>query len=213
MCNMKIFLQKYEPFESWRLFTVVRDFERRSKLESVHTIKVNELTQQYIFEDLVDEYSNSVYKFCRSLTYTKDDADDLFQETFSKAFEQQSKIISSGNPKGFLFSISLYIWKSWKRKYARRQRLAPAEPLEETVSSGEKVEDKLMEEEEIRIVRKLIEELPNKFKIPTILYYTAEMSVSDISDTLKLPQGTVKSRLFKARKLVEKGLVAIKYEK
>lgn len=95
-------------------------------MESAHTIKVNELTQQYIFEDLVDEYSNSVYKFCRSLTYTKEDADDLFQETFSKAFEQQSKIMSSGNPKGFLFSISLYIWKSWKRKYARRQRLAPS---------------------------------------------------------------------------------------
>lgn len=182
-------------------------------MESVHTMKVNELTQQYIFAELVDEYSNSVYKFCRSLTYSKEDADDLFQETFSKAFEQQSKIMSSDNPKGFLFSISLYIWKSWKRKYARRQRLAPAEPLEETISSGESVEDRLMEDEEIRIIRKLIEELPNKFKIPTILYYTVEMSVADISDTLKLPAGTVKSRLFKARKLVEKGLVASHYEK
>ncbi|MGE4213886.1 MAG: RNA polymerase sigma factor [Anaerotignaceae bacterium] len=179
----------------------------------MRTIKINESIQQYMFADLVEEYSNSVYKFCRSLTYSKEDADDLFQETFSKAFEQQSKISISDNPKGFLFSISLYIWKSWKRKYARRRRLAPVEPLDEIVSSGVSVEDNLMEQEEIRIVRKLIEDLPNKFKIPTILYYTVEMSVQDISATLKLPAGTVKSRLFKARKLVEKGLVAIHYEK
>lgn len=162
---------------------------------------------------LIDEYSNSVYKFCRSLTYSKEDAEDLFQETFLWALEQPNKTNASDNPQNFLFSTALYIWKSWKRKYARRNRLAPVEPLDESVESGIDVESSYIIQEENRLVRELVEDLPDKFRIPIILYYTIEMSISDIAATLHLPPGTVKSRLYKARKLVEKGLVSIEYEK
>lgn len=172
--------------------------------------------QDYSYTDLLDRHGGSVYKFCRSLTYSKEDADDLFQETFLKAFEQRNKISASDNPQSFLFSTALYLWKSWKRKYARRNRLAPVEPLDESVvvnvKSGFSIEDSIMAQEETRIIRKLVEALPDKYKIPTILYYTVELNVTDIALSLKLPVGTVKSRLFKARKLIEKGLVAYGYE-
>lgn len=176
-------------------------------MEILRARKVNQTIPHDKFTALMDEYGNSVYRFCRSLTYSKEDADDLFQETFFRAFEQQSKVSVSDNPQSFLFSTSLYIWKSWKRKYARRKRLAPVEPLDENIASSVEMEDAFIAREEIRIVRELVEALPVKFKIPIILYYTIEMSVPDIALTLKLPAGTVKSRLFKARKLVEKGLV------
>jgi len=155
--------------------------------------------------ELVDTYGDAVYMFCRSLTYSKDDADDLYQETFLKAIEQPSKL--RGNPKSFLFSTALYLWKSWKRKYARRNRLVPIIPLDETTVSEINIEESFMQKENLRTVRKLVEALPEKFKIPLILFYTMELSVLDISDILKLPVGTVKSRLHKARKLIEKGLV------
>ena len=83
---------------------------------------------QYNTTSLVDDYADVVYKFCRSLTYTKEDADDLFQETFLKTFEHLPKINASDNPKSFLLSTALYLWKSWKRRYARRSRIAPIEP-------------------------------------------------------------------------------------
>jgi RNA polymerase sigma-70 factor (ECF subfamily) len=128
-------------------------------------------------------------------------------------FEQLHKLDASGNRQGFLFSTALYLWKGWKRKYARRSRIAPVEPLNENVASGSAVEEEFAAQEEIRIVRELVEVLPERFKIPIILYYTVEMSVADIALTLKLPVGTVKSRLFKARKLIERGLIAGGYEK
>ena len=173
----------------------------------MHAIKTKQTISNDRFTALVDEHGISVYRFCRSLTYSKEDADDLFQETFLKAFEQQSKVNMSDNPQGFLFSTSLYIWKSWKRKYARRRKLAPIEPIDENISVGVSVEDTYMEQEEIHFVRKMVKTLPDKFKIPIILYYAMDMSVSDIALTLKIPVGTVKSRLFKSRKLIEKGLV------
>ncbi|GHU79695.1 ECF RNA polymerase sigma factor SigW [Clostridia bacterium] len=176
----------------------------------LRAINISQKIPQYAFADIVDEYGDSVYKFCRSLTYSKEDADDLFQETFLRALEQLPKAENSDNPQGFLFSSALYIWKSWKRRYARRKRLAPVEPLDETVHSGESVEDNFLDREENRIVRTLVEALPEKLKIPVILYYSVETSIPDIALSLKIPVGTVKSRLFKARKIIEKGLT--KYE-
>lgn len=182
-------------------------------MEDLCTIRIIQPPKNHESVHLVEEYSNSVYKFCRSLTYSKEDAEDLFQETFLRVLEQPNKINSSGNPQSFLFSTVLYIWKSWKRKYARRKRLVPTQQLDETVESGIDIENSYLIKEENRIVRKLLNDLPDKFKIPTILYYTLEMSIPDIAMTLHLPSGTVKSRLFKARKLVKKGLVSIEYEK
>ena len=159
------------------------------------------------FKDLVDNYNQQIYRFCCRLTYFKEDADDLFQDTFLKAFEQLDKINISSNPKSFLFSTALYLWKGKKRMYARRNRIAPTQPLDDAIVSDISMEDSVMAKEENRIVSELVETLPEKFKIPTILYYTIEMNVQDIASILKLPVGTIKSRLFKARTLIEKGLV------
>ena len=182
-------------------------------MEIVRTIHTNQETMFYTYADLVEKYSDSVYKLCRSLTYSKEDAEDLFQETYFRAFEQLSKLNDSDNPQGFLMSTCIYIWKGWKRKHARRNRLAPLTLVDETIASDEQTEAHLLAEEETVLIRGLVEALPEKFRMPTILYYTLEMSVPDIAGSLKLPAGTVKSRLFKARKLIEKGLVENHYEK
>ena len=170
-----------------------------------------------LFGELTDKYGDSVYKFCRSITYSKEDADDLFQETFLKIFEQPHKICGADNQQSFIFSAALYIWKSEKRKYARRRRIAPVEPLElhETAADGgiNNIEDNFILQEELRLVRGLVEALPEKFKVPVIMFYNSDMSVPEIAAALKLPDGTVKSRLFKARKIIEKGLGAFNYER
>jgi RNA polymerase sigma-70 factor (ECF subfamily) len=135
--------------------------------------------------DLVDECCDSLYRFCRSLTYSKEDAEDLFQETFLRALERSQKIIRSDNPQSLIFSTAAYIWKSSKRKYARRNRIAPTQPyelLDETVAGGSNTEDRVIAAEENRSVRELVRALPDKYKIPIILYYTVELSVIENAD-------------------------------
>ena len=162
-------------------------------------------------EELVDDYGEQIFRFCLRLTYSKEDAEDLFQETFMRAFEQLPKVNASGNPKSFLFSTALYLWKSKKRTYARRNRIAPIQALDYEVVSDIDIEYRVMAQEDIQLVREIVHALPEKFKIPIMLYYSAEMDLPDIAATLKLPIGTVKSRLHRARKAVEKGLVNIGY--
>lgn len=168
-------------------------------------LQSDQTARQYTVAELVELYGDAVYKTCRRLAFSRESADDLFQETFLQASEKLRKINSSKNPQGYLLSVSIYIWKSWKRKYARRNRLVPLAALNESVPDGLSVEEQLLEQEEIRIVRKLVETLPEKLKIPIILYYSLEMNVADIAASLGIPAGTVKSRLFKARKIIEKG--------
>ncbi|WP_304943677.1 RNA polymerase sigma factor [Vallitalea guaymasensis] len=75
--------------------------------------------------DLVELQGKAIYGFCYNLTNKKNDADDLYQETFLKAMELCHKIDRNNNPKGFLISIAIGIWKNNCRKYAWRQRIAP----------------------------------------------------------------------------------------
>ena len=182
----------------------------------LRAIKSKTQPQRYSLSssDLVDNYKDPIWRFCRKITYSKEDAEDLFQETFEKAFEQLNKINASDNPKNFLFSTALYLWKSKKRKYARRNRLAPSEPINEAVevASNFNTEDSILAQEDIQHVRDMVQALPEIFKIPIILHYTVEMSLPDISATLDIPVGTVKSRLHKARNLIKKGLVNAGYE-
>ena len=89
---------------------------KEAVLDILHAIENNQKPAGYTFAELADRYGDPVYRFCRSLAYSREDADDLFQETFLKIFEQPHKINGSDNPRGFLFSTALYIWKSWKRK-------------------------------------------------------------------------------------------------
>lgn len=66
---------------------------------------------------------------------------------------------------------------------------------------------------EIDMVQKLVASLPEKYRIPIYLYYSANMQISGISDILRLPEGTVKSRMRKAKKLLKEELEAIGYDR
>ncbi len=160
-------------------------------------------------DSLVMLYGKAIYGFCNRLAKSRTDADDLYQETFLKALKLCPKIDKDNNPKGFLVSIAVGLWKNNRRKYARRQRIAPEEELkEETDSSFMFVnvltpEEILISKERCAEIRTAADKLDDKLKIPLYMYYTAEMSVEDIASALKIPQGTVKSRLFKARKTLK----------
>jgi len=156
---------------------------------------------------LVSEYSDIVYRFCLSLTFRKEDADDLYQDTYLRAFSEIEKIRASENPQNFLLSIASSLWKSQKRKYARRNRIAPVTDIDESyINDSAGLEETIVANEEIQVVREMVNDLPDKLKITAVMYYTVEMSISDIAETLRIPIGTVKSHLSRARGIIRKGL-------
>ena len=53
------------------------------------------------------------------------------------------------------------------------------------------------------MLRKAVAELPDKFRVVILMYYMEEMSITDIANALRIPAGTVKSRMNKARKILK----------
>ena len=111
--------------------------------------------------------------------------------------------------------MALRIWKNRKRKFAWRQRIAGtcalAEEIETGGMSGEEnsVENTILKQELEIQVKNAVKNLNPKYRIPVYLYYTLQLSVEEIAKIMKIPQGTVKSRLYKARTLLKKELEVV----
>ncbi len=168
-------------------------------------------------KQLIAECGTHLYSFCCNMTGNKMDADDLYQDTILKAVELGHKLDSSGNPKSYLMGISVRLWQNHKKKYAIRQRILPMTDhneslLEEAIDSGIQPEGEAIRKETILEVRNGVKRLPEKLQIVLYMYYTAEMSLEEISRVLHIPRGTVKSRLYKGRNQLREYLEVFGYE-
>lgn len=168
---------------------------------------------------LIEEYGAAVYRFCRSITHTKEDADDLYQDTMLRAIEKSGKIEAAYNPKSYLIGIAVKLWANRKRRETRREKIAPTQELNEEVMQAAAgtvqatPEQVTLEQERSRLVRAAVEQLPDHMRVPVYMYYTAEMSVQEIAKATRVPAGTVKSRLYKARQRIKAVLEENDYDK
>lgn len=170
-------------------------------------------------EECIDLYGKEIYGFCRQVTGSREEGDDLYQDTFLRAVELKDKIDVSKNPKSYLLSVAVRLWKNRRRKYAWRQRIAGMESFSEEIHyciAGEnerEPESDILAEEERIYVHKCVQALEEKYRVPVCLYYSAELSVREIAKVLRLPEGTVKSRLHKARKTIKEKLEVAGYDR
>lgn len=108
---------------------------------------MNDLRAKVDMDRLVDEQGPALYRFCRSLAFSREDGEDLFQDAFLKAAERPERLAE--DPRRALFSTALSLWRSRKRKIARRERIAPTGPLpEQPLPGGTDPEEKVLVREE-----------------------------------------------------------------
>lgn len=167
-------------------------------------------------EKYIEEYGTEVYSFCLHLTGVREWADELYQDTFLTATErvQQLHNDESANLKSYFLSVAIRLWKNKRRKAAWRKRIAPEQSMDAKDGAvlaqegelTESIETELLRAEERRYVQRAVDGLPEKYRVIILLYYMEELPVTQIADLLHIPSGTVKSRLFQARKLLRKQL-------
>ena len=78
-------------------------------------------------EQFIATYGTDIYSFCVYLTGNRPEAEELYQDTFLKTLELLDKIQKDGNPKSYLLSVAIRIWKNRNRKINRRNSIAPME--------------------------------------------------------------------------------------
>lgn len=145
-------------------------------------------------QQLVDEHYLSLYRYGYRLTGSSADAEDLTQETFCKAQLQMAQLRDPGRAKSWLFSIlrNAYLHRVRSR---RQQRQVPLEWVGDLAGPSPEP----FPEVETEQLQQALDELPEVFRTPVILYYFEEFSYRDIAEQMDLPIGTVMSRLARAK--------------
>ena len=174
------------------------------------------------FERFVLKFGKDILRFCRMTAGDAENGDELYQDTMLKLLEKKRSLDSTQNTKSYALSTSIYLWKNKKKKYANRMRLVPIDSMDEMSEEGYEISDHdaevspehiVLQQDEIDMIQELVASLPEKYRIPIYLYYSADMQIREISEILGLPEGTVKSRMRKAKKQLKEKLEAIGYDR
>lgn len=145
-------------------------------------------------EQLVDEHYVSLYRYAYRLSGSDADAQDLTQEAFCKAQEHLRQLRDPARSKPWLFAILRNAYLHRVRSDNHERCLA----LDEVGEVPERLAGPLPEIDPEQL-QKALNELPEGFRTPLILFYFEEFGYRDIAEHLGLPLGTVMSRLARAK--------------
>lgn len=138
--------------------------------------------------------------FAMSLTHNTDDALDLLQDTFVKAITYREKFEDSTNLKAWLFTIMKNTFiNSYRRAVKTRQILQTNADLAMSRAFKNNHQDITESRLATKDILNKIEKLDDDYKIPFTRYYTG-YRYEEIAKEMQLPLGTIKSRIFLARK-------------
>ncbi len=174
------------------------------------------------FERFVLKFGKDILRFCRMTAGDAENGDELYQDTMLKLLEKKKRLDSMQNTKSYALSTSIYLWKNKKKKYANRMRLVRIDSMDKMSDEGYGFTDYdnevspehiVLRQNEIDMIQRFVKTLPEKYRIPIYLYYSADMQINEISKILSLPEGTVKSRMRKAKKQLKEKLEAIGYDR
>jgi RNA polymerase sigma-70 factor (ECF subfamily) len=164
---------------------------------------------------LIHSYGNDVLRIAYMYLKDKYLAEDACQEVFIKVYKNFDKFKKQSSEKTWIITITMNTCKdilriSWFKKVVMLNDIK-----DDSVSgSCENVDTKVINEIQNQELLKEVINLPRKYKELIILYYYEELSTVDISNMLKIPEGTVRSRLFRARTMLKSNIDGkIEYER
>jgi RNA polymerase sigma-70 factor (ECF subfamily) len=147
-----------------------------------------------LMQRLVDEQYVALYRYAFRLSGSAADAEDLTQEAFCKAQSNLGQLRNPERVKPWLFSIL-------RNAYLHRLRAERQEKCVSFDDLGDLPErsPELLPDIDPEQLQHALNELPELFRTPIILYYFEEFSYRDIAEQMELPLGTVMSRLARAK--------------
>jgi RNA polymerase sigma-70 factor (ECF subfamily) len=159
------------------------------------------------FSDLVKHYDRRIFRMAKQITQNDDDAEDVLQETFLKAYTHLDDF--QGNSKFYTWLVRIAVNEALMK--LRKRRSDRTVPLDEPIDTGEdevvreiavweeNPEQRYSREELGTILDEAIDSLKPAYRTVFILRDIEEMSIEETAEVLKLSISAVKSRLLRAR--------------
>ena len=165
------------------------------------------ITSEILIREYVSEFMEKVYYFCLKKTGSPEDALDLAQDISLGIISSLSK---GAQPE----DLAAYVWRSARNRYAdysenrRKARERDGGDVYELELSGDEKgpEESAVLNEQLSLLRRELAFISEEYRKIVVAFYIDDRSVKDISASLGLPENTVKSKLFRARKILKEGI-------
>jgi RNA polymerase sigma-70 factor (ECF subfamily) len=157
---------------------------------------------QKAFESLLDRYEKPIYNLALRMVNDVDDAADLTQTVFIKAYEKLGTYNERFKFFSWLYKIAVNTALNFLEQQKRHDLLG-----DKDVSEGHIVEEQFEASERVQKLEDAILQLEPEYRIVIVLKHFHDLSYDEIGRILDIPEKTVKSRLFTARGLLRKILL------
>jgi RNA polymerase sigma-70 factor (ECF subfamily) len=172
------------------------------------------------YDKLLKKYKNSVYSLVLRMVRNSQEAEDLTQEAFIKAFNSLASFNEEYAFSTWLYKIATNNCIDFFRK-RKLQTYSLDKPIQYKDSEIQhdipdpdlNPEKSIMASERNKLIKEAINKLPEKYHRAIVLRHSEEKSYEEIAEILGLPLGTVKARIFRAREMLNKTLKdSLKYD-
>ncbi|MEK3984458.1 RNA polymerase sigma factor [Paenibacillus sp. FSL K6-3166] len=154
--------------------------------------------------EMMEAYGSDVWNYAFFLTRSREQANDISQEVFLKAYKNVGKYRGQSSMKTWLLTITRNTAFSWsKNSFWRRFIPFGDQPVTVNAPSAER---EALSNQYANRIWEIIMTLPDKNREVLVLDIQYGLSIGEMSDLLNVPQGTVKSRLARAREKVKQAI-------
>ncbi|MFQ5498194.1 MAG: sigma-70 family RNA polymerase sigma factor [Candidatus Zixiibacteriota bacterium] len=167
------------------------------------------------FETEALPHMDALLRTALRMTKNQSDSEDLVQEAYVKAYRFWDKFESGSNCRAWMFKIMTNIFINDYRSKSRSPMSVNVDDIDDSFLYGQLASTPETDNPEKQLfakvfdddVKKAIEELPDDFRLVVVLSFLEGFSYQEIADIADLQLGTVKSRLHRGRKLLQKKLL------
>lgn len=153
------------------------------------------------FTELVSRYKNLVYSIILRMINDNEEANDLAQEVFVKVYKNLDKYYPEFKFSTWIIRITTNHVIDYRRKKVKDT--VPISDVEYELSSDDSPEEAYIIKEEKEKLNKVLNKLPDMYKIPIVLYHQQGLSYQEISDIIDEPLSKVKNRIFRGRRMLK----------
>ncbi len=154
-----------------------------------------------VHSNTIAEFTNDLKPYALKLTHDLNDANDLVQDTVVKALRYKANYKSGTNLKGWLYTIMRNTFINNYRSHSRRKVIIDSVSKQDKKTFSNNAEEQMLIKDLLKEVKKLDRDL----KDPILMLYQG-FKYEEIATKLSVPVGTIKSRVFIARKLLRNRL-------
>ena len=169
---------------------------------------------QDAFGQLVVAHQNKVYSLCVHMLGSREEAEDLAQEAFLKAWRSLDTFHGESSFATWMHRLTTNICLDYLRRQTRRQNISVAVSLDdeeavlpEPADRGSDPQQVLERHEKQRSLERHLREMPEHHRRALLMREVAGMSYQEIADAMQMDLGTVKSRIARAREALRKRLL------